>query len=142
MKSDEQNSLKRTGIFQGGGLAEAPQSSPSSEFWDTYKGLVTLDETGRLYFTVRGRFIYTPIFHKLGISLQDVRTVGDFERALQETLATQPSTESTRLRDLLASGTASESQKRITRRLLGIDASAGADIIPLAGARSRKTSPL
>jgi hypothetical protein len=142
MKSDERNGLKRTDISQGGGLAEAPKSLPGSEFWDAYKGFVALDESGRLYFTVRGRFIYTPIFHKLGMSLEDVRTVGDFESAMREALKAEPSTESARLRDLLASATASESQKRITRRLLGLDRPAGAHVIPFGAARSRKASPL
>jgi hypothetical protein len=142
MKSDERNGLKRTDIFQGGGLAEVQKTSPSSEFWDTYKGLVALDETGRLYFTVRGRFIYTPILRKLGMSIEDVRTVRDFESAIREALKAESPTESARLRDLLASGTASESQKRITRRLLGLDIPERAHVIPFGPARSRKTSPL
>lgn len=134
--------LKKNLSLIGGGLGKTQQASTTAEVLKAFEGMVALDAQGRLCFTASGQRAYAPMFSRIGLSLDAIDTADSFLVALQRATGIKSVQEFNALRDVLHCSTSSVSQKRITRKLLGLSPEEPATVVSLREARSRRAGTL
>jgi hypothetical protein len=134
--------LKKKWSLIGGGLGKTKQASITEEVLKAFDGMLALDARGRLCFTTPGRRTYAPLFSRIGVHLDDIDTAEAFLDAFRRATGIKSVQEFNSLRDVLHCSASTESQKRITRRLLGLSPEAPATVVTLHDIRSRRTGAL
>lgn len=89
-------------------------------FWRVYKGLLTLDTTGRVFFTQRGKDTYTPLLRSIGMSIKEIRTLEQFQLAMQKIASFEQEMKNDELRRQLVDPAVPEKEKVYIRRILGV----------------------
>lgn len=59
------------------------------EFWDVNKRLLKISSSGRIYYTDEGKTKYRSLFLRHGYILENVNTLADFRRVMQDITAIQ-----------------------------------------------------
>jgi uncharacterized protein YjhX (UPF0386 family) len=59
------------------------------EFWDVNRRLLKISSSGRINFTEEGKVEYRSLFYRHGYMLEDVTTLQEFRRVMQNIIALQ-----------------------------------------------------
>lgn len=107
-------------------------------FWKVYKGYLTLDTEGRVFFTKKGRDTYGPLWAQAGMSLGNVKTLEQFQEGLKVLATKEKAKQDDEYRARLADKATDDKEKVYLRRMLGISPEAStAAIIDFRAARLR-----
>jgi hypothetical protein len=91
------------------------------EFWDVNKRLLKIGPSGKIYYTDEGKAEYRSLFSRHGYALENVATLEDFRRVMQNITASQMQQSNDELLRLIHDPTTSERERAVLAELLGIE---------------------
>ena len=89
-------------------------------FWSEHKGFLALDTTGNVFFTKKGKMRYLPLFRSIGLTIEEVKTLEQFQAALTALQEQENKLYTQNIKLKLNSADTPEKEKIILRRILGI----------------------
>jgi hypothetical protein len=91
------------------------------EFWDVNKRLLKIEASGRIYYTEEGKAEYRSLFSRHGYVLENVTTLEDFRRVMQNITGQQLQQSNEELLRLLHDPNTSERERETLADVLGVD---------------------
>jgi hypothetical protein len=100
------------------------------EFWDVNKRLLKIEASGRIYYTEEGKQEYRSLFTRHGYVLENVTTLEDFRRVMQNITAQQLQRSNEELLRLLHDPQTTQREREKVAEILGVDPPAPAPVPP------------